>query len=56
MKQTSFKKGDQFEKFVEDTLFQASDYVLVSRTNNYDQNKTRYACKLPLKPNCLKVE
>ena len=43
MKQTSFKKGDQFEKFVEDELFKASDYILVSRTNTFDQNKTRYA-------------
>ncbi len=43
MQPESFKKGDLFEKFVEDELFKASDYVLVSRTNSYDQNKNRYA-------------
>ncbi len=43
MQPDSFKKGDIFEKFVEDELFKATDYILVSRTNNYDQNKTRYA-------------
>ena len=39
----SFKKGDLFEKFVENELFQATDYTLVHRTNTYDQNETRYA-------------
>lgn len=43
MQPESFKKGDLFEKFVEDELFKGSEYVLVSRTNNFDQNKTRYA-------------
>jgi hypothetical protein len=43
MQPESFKKGDLFEKFVENELFKASDYVLVSRTNSYDQNKNRYA-------------
>jgi len=43
MQPNSFKKGDLFEKFVEDELFKATDYVLISRTKNYDQNKSRYA-------------
>ncbi|SRX56131.1 hypothetical protein [Aequorivita sp. CIP111184] len=43
MQPESFKKGDLFEKFVETELFKATVYVLVSRTNNYDQNKVRYA-------------
>ncbi len=43
MQPDSFKKGDLFEKFVEDEMFQDTDYVLVHRTNTYDQNKARYA-------------
>lgn len=43
MQPDSFKKGELFEKFVEDELFQATDYVLVHRTNTYDQNEARYA-------------
>ncbi|MDP2692438.1 MAG: hypothetical protein Q8O88_02220 [bacterium] len=39
----SFKKGYLFEKFVENELFQATDYTLVHRTNTYDQNESRYA-------------
>lgn len=43
MKNTSFKKGENFEKFVEEQLFSQKDYVLVHRTNNFEQNKDRYA-------------
>src|SRR5690606_7652752 len=43
MQPNSFKKGDLFEKFVENELFQATDYTLVHRTNTYDQNEIRYA-------------
>ena len=43
MQPESFKKGDLFEKFVENELFKASEYILISRTNNYNQNLYRYA-------------
>ncbi len=38
MQPESFKKGDLFEKFVENELFKATEYTLIHRTNNYDQN------------------
>jgi hypothetical protein len=40
---SSFKKGEKFENYVNTVLFPESDYVLVHRTNNYDQNKDRFA-------------
>lgn len=43
MKNTSFEKGENFERFVEEQLFSQKDYVLVHRTNNFEQNKDRYA-------------
>ncbi len=43
MQPESFKKGDLFEKFVEDELFKATEYTLIHRTNTYDQNESRYA-------------
>ncbi len=42
MNQTSFRKGEEFEKFVENQLFCNSDYELVHRTDNFEQNKDRY--------------
>lgn len=43
MKSTSFKKGEDFEKYVEQSLFLKKDFDLVHRTNNFDQNKNRFA-------------
>ncbi len=43
MQPDSFKKGDLFEKFVENELFKAAEYTLIHRTNNNDQNEARYA-------------
>lgn len=40
---TSFKKGEDFEKYVEESLFLEKDYNLVHRTNNFEQNKNRFA-------------
>jgi hypothetical protein len=43
LKSTSFKKGEDFEKYVEQSLFLKKDFDLVHRTNNFDQNKNRFA-------------
>jgi hypothetical protein len=43
LKNTSFKKGEDFEKYVEQSLFLKKDFDLVHRTNNFDQNKKRFA-------------
>lgn len=43
MDNTSFIKGEEFEKFVENELFNEKDYILIHRTNNYEQNKIRYS-------------
>ena len=43
MKNTSFRKGEDFEKYVEQSLFLKKDFDLVHRTNNFDQNKNRFA-------------
>jgi len=43
MATTSFIIGEQFEKFVEDELFKATEYDLVYRTNTHAQNESRYA-------------
>ena len=59
MKKTSFEKGEIFEKFVEDELFQERDYILVHRTNSHIQNATRYAedtLKPDLKFRCKHTE
>jgi len=40
---TLFEKGEEFEKFVVNQLFKESNYKLVLRTNNYEQNKSRYS-------------
>lgn len=40
---TSFIKGEEFEKYVENVLFNGKDYILVYRTNNFEQNKSRYS-------------
>lgn len=39
----SFKKGQQFEQFVEQNIFTEQRYELITRTNTYEQNSTRYA-------------
>ena len=59
MQPDSFKKGDLFEKFVEDELFKATEYTLIHRTNSYDQNASRYAedtLKPDFKFRCKKTE
>lgn len=43
MDNESFRKGEEFEKFVENNLFAESDYTLIHRTNNYSQNKIRFS-------------
>ena len=58
MQPDSFKKGDLFEKFVENELFKATEYALVHRTNTYNQNETRYAedtLKPDFKFRCIKT-
>lgn len=39
----SFKKGQQFEEFVEQRIFTEDRYELITRTNSYEQNVNRYA-------------
>jgi hypothetical protein len=39
----SFNIGEAFEKYVEQVLFPTDLYDLIHRTNNYEQNKERYA-------------
>lgn len=39
----SFKKGQQFEDFVEKNIFSEDRYELITRTNTYEQNSQRYA-------------
>lgn len=39
----SFKKGQQFEDFVERKIFTKDRYELITRTNTYEQNVNRYA-------------
>lgn len=43
MKKTSFKIGEEFEKFVEEYIFPKKEFSLIHRTNNFEQNKDRYA-------------
>lgn len=43
MNYKSFEKGEEFEKFVENELFNEKEYNLVHRTNNFEQNKSRYS-------------
>lgn len=43
MNNTSFKKGEDFEKYVEESLFLKKDFDLVHRTNSFEQNKNRFA-------------
>lgn len=43
MENSSFKKGEEFEYFVESNLFKETDYDLIYRTNTYNQNKNRFA-------------
>jgi len=49
MKTSSFKKGENFEKFIEFNLFSDKLFTLIHRTNNKDQNEERFAenTKLP---------
>ena len=49
MHYSSFKKGDLFENFVVDKLFNGSEYDLIYRTNSFDQNEARFA-EYTLKP------
>lgn len=39
----SFRKGQQFEQFVEEKIFTEDRYELITRTNSYEQNSIRYA-------------
>lgn len=39
----SFKKGQQFEEFVEKNIFTEDRYELITRTNSYEQNNPRFA-------------
>lgn len=39
----SFKKGQQFEEFVEKNIFTEDRYELITRTNSYEQNNSRFA-------------
>lgn len=39
----SFRKGQQFEQFVEQNIFTEARYELITRTNTYEQNAVRYA-------------
>ena len=48
----SFKKGQQFEQFVEQTVFTEDRYELITRTNSYEQNSIRYA-EDTLKPDII---
>lgn len=43
MNQTSFQKGELFKKFVENKLFQNSEYELIHRTESFEKTKDRYA-------------
>lgn len=49
MKKSSFKKGEEFENFVENNSFSKKDFSLIHRTSNKAQNKERFAynTKLP---------
>jgi hypothetical protein len=49
MKKSSFKKGEDFENFVENNSFSKKDFSLIHRTNSKIQNKERFAenTKLP---------
>ena len=42
MNKDSFEKGEKFEKFVLDKLFQSSHYDLVHQTNTTSQNQYRF--------------
>jgi hypothetical protein len=50
MSDASFEKGELFETYVSETLFKASQYDLIHRTNSHDQNESRFA-EHTLKPN-----
>ena len=39
---TSFQIGEEFESFVEDKMFDKTNYTLLSKTHNYQQNSKRY--------------
>ncbi len=43
MNTESFRKGEEFEQFVQNNLFPEKDYTLVHRTDSYEQNKNRFA-------------
>lgn len=49
MNKSSFKKGEEFENFVENNSFSKKDFTLIHRTSNKTQNKERFAenTKLP---------
>lgn len=47
--QSSWTKGEQFENFVQKTLFPESHYELLHKTNDYRQNSARYV-QSSLKP------
>jgi hypothetical protein len=42
MKTDSFEKGEKFEKFVLDQIFQSSHYDLIHRTNSTSENQYRF--------------
>lgn len=43
MNNSSFIKGEKFEKFIENNIFTDEDYDLIHRSNSYEQNKNRFA-------------
>lgn len=47
--ENSWTKGEQFENFVQNTIFPNSQYELLHRTNDYSQNSARYV-QSSLKP------
>lgn len=55
----SFTKGENFEKYVLNSLFLEHNFVLIHRTNNYEDNQDRFS-ENTLKPDfkfrCLKTQ
>lgn len=43
MSDTSFKKGEDFENFVENNLFSNKNFTLIRRTSSKKQNEKKYA-------------
>jgi len=43
MNNSSFIKGEKFEKFIENNIFTSEDYDLIHRSNSFEQNRDRFA-------------